>query len=100
MQKKKKYCPCCGHEMFSFTTWGGLVYICSYAPCQTKYFAGSDRWDIAEEDKPSAKQNKQIQFINKRLCSEFSALTELQANEIIENYYGIAQYVKRGDNNG
>lgn len=100
MQKKKKYCPCCGHEMFAFTTWGGLVYICSYAPCQTKYFADNDRWDIAEEDKPTAKQNKQIQFINKQLYSEFSALTELQADEIIEAYYGIAQYVKRGDNNG
>lgn len=46
MEKEKKYCPCCGHEMFEFALGSKKVFICSYAPCQTKYYADNDAWDI------------------------------------------------------
>ena len=41
MEKEKKYCPCCGHEMFEFALGSKKVFICSYAPCQTKYYSDS-----------------------------------------------------------
>lgn len=100
MTTNKRYCPCCGHEMFEFTICEGLVYICSYAPCKTKYFANNSKWYIADKDIPTARQRKQIRFINRQLYSKFYAISKLQANQIIDNYYKLAQMVKRGDNNG
>ena len=97
MEKEKKYCPCCGHEMFEFTLGSKKVFICSYAPCQTKYYSDSDTWDIDKKDKITAKQEKQIKYINRQLYSDFSAISKVQAEEIIENYYNLAQLVKRGE---
>lgn len=97
MKKEKKYCPCCGHEMFEFTLGGKAVFICSYAPCQTKYYANNDTWNIDKKDKITAKQEKQIKYINRQLYSDFSAISRVQAEEIIENYYNLAQLVKRGE---
>lgn len=72
------------------------VFICSYAPCQTKYYAENDTWDIDKKDKITAKQEKQIKYINRQLYSDFSAISRVQAEEIIENYYNLAKLVKRG----
>lgn len=97
MNKEKKYCPCCGHEMFEFMLCGKTIFICSYAPCQTKYYTDSGKWDMDNKDRITAKQGKQIKYINKQLYSDFSAVSRVQAEEIIENYYNLAQLVKRGE---
>lgn len=97
MKKEKKYCPCCGREMFEFALGSKKVFICSYAPCQTKYYADSDTWDIDKKDKITAKQEKQIKYINRQLYSDFSAISKVQAEEIIDNYYNLAKLVKRGE---
>lgn len=96
MEKEKKYCPCCGHEMFEFALGSNKVFICSYAPCQTKYYSNNGTWDIDKKDKITEKQAKQIKYINRQLYSDFSAVSKVQAEEIIENYYNLAKLVKRG----
>ena len=97
MEKEKKYCPCCGHEMFEFALGSKAVFICSYAPCQTKYYSDSDTWEIDKKDKITAKQDKQIKYINRQLYFLNFILRVQNSQEIIENYYNLAQLVKRGE---
>ena len=52
--------------------------------------------DIDKKDKITAKQAKQIKYINRQLYSDFSAISKVQAEEIIDNYYNLAKLVKRG----
>ena len=96
MQKEKKYCPCCGHEMFEFMLCGRTFFICSYIPCQSAYYPDSGQWDMKGKDRMTAKQERQIKYINRQLHSDFSAISRVQAEEIIDNYYNLAQLVKRG----
>lgn len=97
MKKEKKYCPCCGHEMFEFMYGGYTFFICSYSQCKTEYCPASGKWNMNKKDMITAKQEKQIKYINRQLYADFNAISRVQAEEIIENYYNLAQLVKRGE---
>lgn len=52
---------------------------------------------LIKKDKITAKKEKQIKYINRQLYSDFSAISKVQAEEIIDNYYNLAKLVKRGE---